>query len=104
MNWESAKMIAKQQNKIIMVDIASNSCPYCKLLAKHYQDEEVASYINKRFVPLIYVDRPLPREVARHFRGGVPAILFFSPDGKLKKYLVGYYPKKYFLKILESIR
>ena len=106
MNWQSAKEVAKKEHKLIMVDIASTHCPYCKKLAAHYADKKIADYINKHFVPLLYLaDKEyLPKEVARNFRGGVPTLMFFTPDGKLKRYIVGYYPKEFFLNILKQIK
>ena len=107
MNYDVAVNLAKSQNKLIMVDISKTNCPGCEYLAiEVYTDDEVASYINKHFVPLFYlVDKDnLPVIVENYFTGTLPTIMFLKPNGKLVYKIIGARPPKVFLKILKNIK
>lgn len=106
MNYDVAVNLAKSQNKLIMIDISKSDCPPCKYLAtKVYKDDEVASYINKNFVPLFYlVDKDnLPVIVENYFTGTTPTIMFLDPNGKLVYNMIGARPPKTFLNTLKSV-
>jgi len=106
MNYDVAVNLAKSQNKLIMIDISKSDCPPCKYLAtKVYTDDEVASYINKHFVPLFYlVDKDnLPVIVENYFTGTTPTIMFLDPNGKLVYNMIGARPPKTFLNTLKSV-
>lgn len=106
MNYDVAVNLAKSQNKLIMIDISKSDCPPCKYLAtKVYTDDEVASYINKHFVPLFYlVDKDnLPVIVENYFTGTTPTIMFLDPNGKLIYNMIGARPPKAFLNTLKSV-
>jgi len=106
MSYDLAKKLAKEQNKLIMVDVALTRCPPCKYLAsKVYTDEEVAKYINENFIPVFYLadqDR-LPAEVQNYFTGSTPTIMFIKPNGELYYSFIGARPPKSFLKILKNV-
>ncbi len=106
MSYDLAKQLAKQQNKLIMVDVALSHCPPCKYLAtKVYTDDEVANYINNNFIPVFYLadqDR-LPAEVQNYFTGSTPTILFIKPNGELYYSFIGARPPKTFYKILKDV-
>ena len=106
MSYDLAKQLAKQENKLIMVDVALTHCPPCKYLAtKVYTDDEVANYINKNFIPVFYLadqDR-LPAEVQNYFTGSTPTIMFIKPNGELFYSFIGARPPKVFLKILKDV-
>jgi len=106
MSYDLAKQLAKQQNKLILVDVALSHCPPCKYLAtKVYTDDEVANYINKNFIPVFYLadqDR-LPVEVQNYYTGSTPTIMFIKPNGELFYSFIGARPPKVFLKILKDV-
>ena len=106
MSYDLAKQLAKQENKLIFVDVALSHCPPCKYLAtKVYTDDEVANYINKNFIPVFYLadqDR-LPVEVQNYFTGSTPTIMFIKPNGELFYSFIGARPPKVFLKILKDV-
>jgi uncharacterized protein YyaL (SSP411 family) len=106
MSYDLAKQLAKQQNKLIMVDVALTTCPPCKYLAtKVYTDDEVADYINENFIPVFYLadqDR-LPTEIQTYFTGSTPTIMFIKPNGELFYSFIGARPPKMFLKILKDV-
>ena len=107
MSYDSAVSLAKSQNKLIMIDISRTECPPCEYLAtKVYTDDEVANYVNKNFISLLYLaDKDnLPIIVENYFTGTTPTILFLEPDGKLGYRIIGARTPKVFLNILKIIR
>ena len=84
MNYNSAKILAKQQHKPIFVDLALSHCPPCKYISTHlYTDDRIADFINKNFIPvLIIVDEErVPTEVAQFFGGYTPTLLIMNTKG-----------------------
>jgi len=106
MSYDLAKQVAKQENKLIMVDVSLSHCPPCRYLATHvYTDEKVANYINKNFVPVFYLaDKDsIPLEVSSYFTGTTPTILFIKPNGELYFRMIGSRPPNVFLSTLQQI-
>ena len=109
-NWAlsfgAAKEVAAKEHKLIMVDVSLSHCPPCQYLAtKVYTNDEVASYINKNFVPVFYLaDKDtLPLIIQNYFTGSTPTILFIKPNGELYFRMIGARPPKAFLKVLKII-
>jgi|GEM_PF-3036675 len=106
MNYSVAKEIAQKEKKLIFVDIALTRCPPCRYLAtKVYTNQQVADYVNKNFVPVLYLadkDR-LPIEVANYFTGATPTILFIKPNGELFYSFIGAKPPQFFLETVRQI-
>ncbi len=105
-SYNTAKMIAQKEHKLIMVDISLSHCPPCRYLAsKVYTDNEVANYINSNFVPVFYLaDKDnIPVEVQSYFTGSTPTILFIKPNGELYRVIIGARPPQVFLKGLKEI-
>jgi len=105
-SYQSAKNIAAQEHKLVMVDVSLSNCPPCKYLASHvYTNSKVANYINKHFVPVFYLaDKDsIPTEVQNYFTGSTPTIMFIEPNGKLFTYFMGARKPADFLAVLEEI-
>ena len=107
LNWltdfKKAQKIAKKQHKpIVMLFTGSDWCPPCRAMHRDL-------FMNKEFIELskkvvlVYVDFPRRKpmsteqrqknqELRMRFRprGGVPAMVAVTPDGKLIKEIVGY--------------
>ncbi len=106
MNYSVAQNIAKNSNKLIMVDIALTTCPPCKYLAeKVYTDPQVSEYINDNFVPVFYLadQDTLPPIVQNYFTGSTPTILFLKPNGELVYSMIGARPAGAFLQIIKNV-
>ena len=106
MSYNLAKQLAKNQHKLIMVDIGLSHCPPCRYLAsKVYTQQDVADYINNNFVPVFYLadQDQIPAEVAQYFTGSTPTILFIKPNGELFYRMIGARPPQIFLKILKEV-
>jgi uncharacterized protein YyaL (SSP411 family) len=106
MNYYLAKQIAQKEGKLVFVDVALSNCPPCRYLAQHvYADPKVADYLNKHFVPVLYLaDKDkLPVEVANYFTGATPTIMFIKPNGELFYSFIGARPAPTFLKTLQQV-
>ncbi len=106
MGYNTAKNIAKEEHKLIMVDVSLSECPPCRYLAsKVYTDKTVSDYINKHFIPVFYLaDKDnIPVEVQNYFTGSTPTILFIKPNGELFYRMIGARPPKGFLEILKAV-
>lgn len=84
-NWmslESARSIAKEQNKLIMVEISAHGCKYCVDMANTtLKNEAIVAKINKYFASvLFYADSDkVPREFLSR---GTPTFYFLDKNGK----------------------
>jgi uncharacterized protein YyaL (SSP411 family) len=106
MTYESAKALAKQEHKLIFVDVSLSHCPPCRYLAQNvYSNDKVANYLNSHFVPLFYLaDKDqIPVDIQNYFTGSTPTIMFLKPNGELYFRFIGARPPKMFLKILEEV-
>jgi uncharacterized protein len=89
---------AKNDNKPIFLSIGYSTCHWCHVMKKEsFEDEKVAAFINKNFIP-IKVDREEMPEVDAYYMGAVQAMtggggwplsVFLTPD--LKPFYGGTY-------------
>lgn len=108
---------AKNDNKPIFLSIGYSTCHWCHQMAKEsFEDEKVAAFINRNFIP-IKVDREERPEVDAYYMGAVQAMtgsggwplsVFLTPD--LKPFYGGtYFPPEprygmpSFLQVLEFV-
>ena len=92
---------AKQENKPVFVSIGYSTCHWCHVMEKEsFEDEEVASIINERFVS-IKVDREERPDLDSIYmsvcqvmtgQGGWPLNVFLTPD-QVPFYAGTYFPK-----------
>jgi hypothetical protein len=98
---EGAFEKARKENKPIFLSIGYSTCHWCHVMAhESFEDEEVASILNKSFVS-IKVDREERPDVdmvymaacqAITLKGGWPLSVFMTPEGK--PFFAGtYFPK-----------
>ena len=89
---------ARNDGKPIFLSIGYSTCHWCHVMAKEsFEDERVAAFINKNFIP-IKVDREERPEIDAYYmravqamtgRGGWPLSAFLTPD--LKPFYGGTY-------------
>ena len=82
---------ARQEDKMLLVSIGYATCHWCHVMEREsFENEEVARYLNERFVP-IKVDREERPDVDKIFmdalhalgqQGGWPLNMFATPDGR----------------------
>jgi thioredoxin-related protein len=98
---------AKKDKKLVMVDLYTDWCGWCKKLDKDtYANKDVADKLTKDFVAvkLNPEKNPTGLKLARQFgTRGYPHIVFLSADGNKVSEIGGYLPPKDFLKQLEMV-
>ncbi|WP_263832615.1 thioredoxin family protein [Sulfurospirillum oryzae] len=99
---ESAK--AFKEKKLILVNIVSEDCPYCKQMAKEvFNNPTYRKQIDKKyvFVTLNQMDPTLPADLRTRY---VPANAIMSPKGLafIDGY-TGYMEPTAFMKILDEV-
>jgi len=107
-NWndyKSGSAISEKTKKKMYIYFYSEKCPWCvKMENDTFKNEEVASYLNKNFVPVkvnVYEDQ---NTTAFYGVGPIPANIFMESDIKTGIYKrPGYIPAKTFMSILETI-
>src|SRR3989338_5670244 len=75
---------AKKENKPILLDLTAVWCHWCHVMdANSYSNDEIASKINRDFVPIkVCIDkRPDIRE--RYNMGGFPSTVFLDSEGRI---------------------
>ncbi|MDF2552944.1 MAG: hypothetical protein K0R77_2219 [Chryseobacterium sp.] len=104
-NLEEAKKLAKQENKLIFIDLYTAWCGPCKLMKKNtFPDAELGEFFNKNFISL-YIDAEKEgTELAKKFKiVNYPSFLFLDENGELVQYDYGYYNATQFLNVGQSV-
>lgn len=105
-NYDDALKQAKTEKKIVVVDVYTDWCGWCKKLDKDvYSDKDVQAKLSKDFiaVKLNPEKSAANAKVAKSFGvRGFPYIAFLDADGKKLSEISGYVPAAQFLKALEE--
>ncbi|MBX9687336.1 MAG: thioredoxin family protein [Candidatus Obscuribacterales bacterium] len=106
MDVNSAKAAAKAKNKLILADVYTDWCGWCKVLDKNtFHNPEVEDYISKNFV-LMKVnaeDGAAGTEIAKNFQiQGFPTVMVFKANGKVLARIEGYREPPDFLKEVKA--
>jgi thioredoxin-related protein len=104
-DWNVAKQMAKQENKLIFVDVYATWCPPCMLLKnKTFRNKKVGDFFNQHFVNVsVDAEKGIGIQVARYF--GVtayPTLVFTDASGKPVLYAMGYMGTKDILKFAQA--
>ncbi len=84
-DWtDQAFQRAKQENKLVLLDISAVWCHWCHRLDQDtYSVPDIAEYIESHFVP-IRVDTDKRPDINRRYNmGGWPTTAFLTPDGRV---------------------
>lgn len=96
---------AKEQNKVLMVDVLTDWCKWCiELDNKVYADPEVAAFANANQINYkIDAEKGEGTEFAKKYDiRGYPTVLFLDGNGKEIDRIYGYYPKKEFFEMMQD--
>ncbi len=106
-DYDAALETAKKDKKLVMVDLYTDWCGWCKKLDKDtYSDKDVEAKLTKDFVAVKVNPEKNPRD-AKLSQGfgttGYPHIVFVDADGKKVSEIDGYLPAAQFLEQLNKI-
>ena len=73
---------AKQQNKLVFLDLTAEWCQFCKKMDETtYRDAEVVAYINKHFLPVRVSDEGEGDLTEQYRRNARPGTVMLNADG-----------------------
>jgi len=100
---EEAFLKAETENKPLMINFFSNTCPACDYLdSRTFSDQELGAFVNSNFVPL----KSNVSESSLHNNYGVPALpttLLADPSGTEMGRIVGYVDAGRFYQEVQAI-
>ncbi len=85
----AAQAKARQEHKLLLVDLGGNWCPDCRLLAALMREPEVAAFVQAHYVVVTvdvgHMDKNLdiPARWGVHFVTGVPSVLVVDARDRL---------------------
>jgi thiol:disulfide interchange protein len=100
-SWNDILKKAKEENKVIFLDIYATWCGPCKLLKRTtFVNEEVGAFFNSNFINATFDgENGEGKELARLYQiHAYPTMLFINPDGSVKKVAVGYHTSNQLLR------
>lgn len=105
-SWDDALKKAKDEDKLIFLDVYATWCGPCKMLkANVFPNTDVGEFYNKNFVNLtLDGEKGKGKELARKY--GVrayPTLLFIDHEGKVVSSTAGYRDPKAFLEMGKKV-
>tara|TARA_R110002124_G_scaffold274064_2_gene443800 strand:+ start:1091 stop:1540 length:450 start_codon:yes stop_codon:yes gene_type:complete len=92
-NWSSILSQAKDENKLVFVDVYATWCGPCKKLKKYtFSDDEVGQYFNANFVNIaLDAEKGEGINIANRYEvNAYPTVLILNSDGELIAKKTGY--------------
>jgi thioredoxin-related protein len=106
-NFERALEHARKNKKLVMVDLYTDWCGWCKKLDRDvYKDKKVEQKLAKDFITVKINPEATASgaKLARQFgTRGFPHIVFTDATGKKIDEIIGYVPADAFLKRLDKV-
>jgi len=106
-NYDAALQKAKKEQKLVMVDMYTDWCGWCKRLDKDaYSNKDVTAKLSKEFVSVKINPEKSAQgaKLAKEFgTRGYPHIVFLDTAGKKFAEIPGYLPANEFLKRLNEV-
>lgn len=102
--YEEGLALAKKENKKVFLYFWADWCGYCEKMEKEtLSKKEVASILNKRFVPIKLNSDAEQRLASQYFVRGLPTTWFLTDAGEKISNLPGYVDPDMFVPILRYI-
>lgn len=98
--WKDVKAKARKDNKYIFVDAFTTWCAPCRQLKKvTFKERNAVAYFNSNFINYtVDMEKGEGIELAEQWGvTGYPALLFFTPEGKMIMKHIGYVDGKQFV-------
>ena len=93
--WKNVFRQAKEESKLVFVDVYTDWCGFCKKLDKEvYTDESIIEYFNKNFINVKFdAESKFGFQLAEKFNViSFPTLLFLSPDQDIVEQVTGFVP------------
>ena len=104
LSYDQALAAGRAENLPILLFFRRDGCRYCEMLYKTgFEREDIACYINHRFVAAIIDTGRQPDLKAKYRVPGEPTVWFLTPEGKGIDSMIGYVPPDRFALILHFI-
>ena len=100
LTWQQALGKAREENKMIFVDVYTTWCSYCKQMDAHiFPIKEVGDYHNEHFINLkIDAERGDGLVIRNSYRLlGFPTFLYLDSQGNVVRKVAGYQSKEQLL-------
>ena len=102
---ESARNLANDSNKNMMIFFTAEWCSPCRIMKRQvFTDHEVLKAMDAEVIPVeIDINDPNAEELVKQYNiAATPTTLFIDPKGKVINYAVGKVEKSKFLEMLEN--
>ncbi len=94
---------ARREGRPVFLLISAVWCYWCKYFDQHaLETEEVAAYLNAHYVS-VFVDHDRRTDLARRYVRGLPMVVLFDPDGRVRQSFAGALKKDDFLGVLKRV-
>ncbi len=105
LNFDAALGRARAENRIVMVDVYTDWCGWCKKLdAETYADARVADALKDFIAIKVNAEKGGEAVAQRYGVDGFPTILFVSGSGQIVKKVEGYVGADEMLRIVQAVR
>ena len=109
-NIDSALVIAKNQEKPVMIDFTAAWCPPCKTMEDSTFSNGVVITKSRKFIT-VRIDVDEQRDVAIEYNGnarkyggiGIPNILFITANKERVKHIVGFHNADALFAVMDSV-
>jgi len=95
--------IARREGKPVFLLISAVWCYWCKYFDQNtLKNDEVSKYLNRHYVS-IFVDHDRRVDLVRKYVRGLPMIVLFDPDGRVRQSFAGALKSEDFLGVLKHV-
>jgi thiol:disulfide interchange protein len=104
LGYDAALDRARTERKLVMVDVYTDWCGWCRKLDREvFADEQVAAAAKGVVAVRLDAEKEGEKLAERFGVDGFPTVLFLDADGKLVKRVNGYVDRDEMLEVLKSL-
>ena len=94
---------AQRDGKPVFLLISAVWCYWCKYFEQQVlTDAEVSKYLNQHYVS-VFADHDRRPDLVRKYARGLPMIVLFGPDGRVRQSFAGVLKKDDFLSVVKKV-
>src|SRR3989449_8793943 len=99
----AASDAARREGKPVFLLVSAVWCYWCKYFEQQVlADVEVSKYLNQHYLS-VFVDYDRRPDLVRKYVRGLPMIVLFGPDGRVRQSFAGVLKKEDFLSVLNRV-